>query len=266
MKKIIAAVSTVFIFAAFGIGQQSNLQELRRENRLPGWANYICYVDTKGMDQSWFMLVAYAPAKDFAPAARFGYKRGITFQEYNVFRDGISASNLPASPEEVESALQDYAKKGTAPIGVVVLLQTKIQSFENAVAFAKVVAQRESGEELRKDKLTTALLDAPSGTNYHNFLAENPQFPESVLHTQKYLNAGVRIPDVKPYREGNIIFEKDFGNGLFLTDPENKFKGDPIRVEIQMQETESGLRFSRRFQRTDSLGTPFMGRCDPIAQ
>ena len=200
------------------------------------------------------MLVAYQPFKDdiftksaLKNAKDLGYKRGLTYQEYFRSSMDIGALNMPLAPETYASELQASVQTGRITGQAADLLSSHLASIENAVALAKAVRNSAADfpsieKSLLHDDEELALLDAPTGTNYHNFIAKHPDFPSSMLDKQKYFNAGVIAPPsgFKIYREGNVIFEKDFGTDIFDTQaPSEKVLG----VRVEMQETSSGLRF-----------------------
>jgi hypothetical protein len=256
---------TLTAAVAVASAQQSSVSELRKENRLPEWANYFCYQDAKKIRSGWFMIVAYDEHDSFKNDSAFGYKRGVTIQEYLGSGVDITAINTPVAPEEYALEVQSMLQTKQISSGTAELLHEHIQSAENAAALAKSARKTsvnfpEMEKELLSDELARALLDAPDGTNYHNFLASHPEFPEAFLDWQKYYNAGIFTPPsgaFKKYREGNVLFEENFGTNVFEG---AAIKGSGIRLRLEMDETSSGLRFVLTY----GMGIPRTGKCEEV--
>src|ERR1700693_687175 len=91
--------SFAFLLPLASVAQKTDVEELRKEHRLPEWANYSCYQDARNIQSGWFMLIAYEPANvpDLKDDHAFGYERGLTYQEYIASDKDIVAINMPAS-------------------------------------------------------------------------------------------------------------------------------------------------------------------------
>ena len=255
-----------FLISATGFCQspQTAVDELRTENRLPEWANYLCYQDDKSIISGWLMLVAYQPdghdfffERDAKGAKELGYKRGFTFQEYTRGEKEIRPINMPSSSEMLNSEVKAGLESGHISMGAFELLNSRLLAANNAVAIAKEVWDKvkKSGtrdilqKENPMEEEDYALLDGPDRTNFHNYVKKHPEFSEIQLQRQKYYDAGMGVPPdgttFKSYNEGNVIFERDFGSEVFETlDGLGNFpKARVVSTRIQMQETSSGLRF-----------------------
>lgn len=211
------------------VAQLSRVEKLRQENRLPAWANYVCYMDAKNIDSGWFMLIAYqTPQRDpFFPngsdaAKSFGYMRGLTYQEYIDSDTGISPINMPPTPTELADALRKAQEGQAIPRTDIDMFSDELADIHNEIAVAKhtqVMLESNQSAEVTflKDPLSQALLDAPDGTLFQKYLSSHPDFNTQLLYSQKYLNAGKLSPagGVKDYLEGNLAFERDYGSGVF---------------------------------------------------
>lgn len=259
------------------VAQHPGVEELREEDRLPEWANYVCYEDAKNIQSGWFMIMGYRSPADafFKDAHAFGYTRGLTYQEYMSSNKEITTVNVPISQESVEAEYQADAKTGQISLGVLGLLMVQVTSVENASAIAKAVrksaAEVGMEKELLGDEEEQALLDFPNGTNYRRFLAKHHDLPEHYLARQKYLNAGIIDPPggYRTYPDGNVIFEKGFGSEVFETASAGEKATDDkmLRVRIEIQDVSSGLRFVKSHSLGNSgLGIPIAGKCDLISR
>lgn len=269
----------VAVLTVPAVAQRAYVEQLRKESRLPEWANYVCYEDAKNMVSGWFMLVAYKSASNdnfftsASDANRFGYKRGLTYQEYLASETGISAMNMPISPEEYESELKKMFQTGKASASALTLLEAQMVAERNAVAITKMTRQRAANhpsleKQLLEDEEVQALLDYPDGTKYHGFVDKHPGYISHLLDMDKYHNAGITPKDgFNIYREGNVIYEKAFGSDIFETAGTGDKPTDDkiLSVRIQMQDTASGLRFLKSHAFGSSgIGIPVSGRCDLI--
>jgi len=269
----------VLLFNLPVLAQRPNVEELQKENRLPEWANHVCYVDSRNIQSGWFMVVAYQSAigddQDAKEFDAFGYERGVTYQEYIGSDKEIAAINMPISPEEYSSQLRAALETKRVSAKALEMLEAQLQSAQNAIAMAKAVRKKAAKyptieEELLKDEEERALLDAPDGTNYHNFITNHPEFPEVFLHRQKYYNAGIPSPPsgaFTVYREGNLLFEKDFGSDVFETAVTGEASSNAglLVIRVEMQDTASGLRFVKsQSLRNSGVGIPIAGKCDPL--
>lgn len=266
-----------------GFAQQGHVQELRKENRLPAWANYVCYNDAKNIQSGWFMLVGYQPAErdaffpsDPKGAKDFGYSRGLTYQEYIATDTGISPINMPISPEEYAEELPKAMQGQPVSQKTIDMARSEAVAMDNAIAYAKstrrAVAKYPALEaKFLKDQEAQALLDAPDGTNFQNYLVAHPGFATQVFYRQKYTDAGITAPvgGFRVYREGNVAFERDFGSGIFgpagsLRSADEPAKG--LATRIQMEDTASELRFLQSSTIDGArVGIPITGRCDHIS-
>ena len=120
------------LFTAPAVAQRVYTDQLRKEHRLPEWANYVCYEDAKNVASGWFMVVAYKSASDddfftsASDANRFGYKRGLTYQEYLASDTGITAMNMPISPDEYASESKEASKPGKASANALTLFEAQM--------------------------------------------------------------------------------------------------------------------------------------------
>jgi hypothetical protein len=278
-KNALTCILLVFAFSAAAVAQRAYVEQLQKEHRLPEWANYICYEDAKNIDSGWFMLVAYKGAaqddffKNASDASRFGYERGLTYQEYLGSDTGIKAMNMPISPEEYESELEKAAQTGKASANALTLLEAQMAAERNAVAIVEKTRQQVANnptleKRLLEDEEVQALLDYPEGTKYRIFVKKHPGYISHLLDIQKYHDAGITPKDgFNVYREGNVIYENAFGSDVFETagtgdkPTDNKI----LSVRIQMQDTAPGLRFLKSHAFGSSgIGIPVSGKCDLI--
>jgi hypothetical protein len=266
-----------------GFAQQDHVQELQKESRLPAWANYVCYNDARNIRSGWFMLIGYQPAQrdaffpnDPKGAKDFGYSRGLTYQEYIASDTGISPINMPISPEDYAEEMPKAMQGQPVSAKTIEMAHGEVVAMDDAIAYAKstrqAVAEYPALEaKFLKDAEAQALLDAPDGTNFRNFLEGHPGFATQVFYRQKYIDAGMTAPDggFKVYREGNVAFERDFGSGIFgpagsLRSTDEQTKG--LATRIQLEDTASGLRFLQSNTIDGSgIGIPITGRCDHIS-
>jgi hypothetical protein len=271
---------SVAVSSVSAVAQQTYVEQLRKESRLPEWANYVCYEDAKNLVSGWFMLVAYKPASDddlftsSGDAERFGYERGLTYQEYLSSDTGISPMNMPISPEEYASELKNMLETGKASPKAISLLAAQTVAAQNAVAIAKITRQRAAThpaaeKQLLEDEELQALLDCPDGTKCHNFIDKHPGFISHLFDMGKYHNGGITPKDgFNTYREGNVIYENLFGADIFETPGTGDKATDDksLSARIQMQDTASGLRFLKSHAFGGSaIGIPVSGRCDLIS-
>jgi hypothetical protein len=244
----------------------NQVDELRREDRLPGWANYVCGVDQVGA-RGTFMLIAYQQS---GFKAETGYTRGLTYQEYSTDEKNanILPVNLPPSPEaysqDIKAVSAAIAAHGDAslPQASLILLKAQMIAFKNQVADVK---EAFLSDDAMKDEVIQARFDAPNSTNYHNLVQRHLDAFMFWLAEQKYENAGVIPQSVKAYREGNVIYETGFpGSGTFETTAgmdeaqSKKF----MNVRIQMTSTSSGLRYTQSYP--SGVSATENGACDPI--
>jgi len=263
------------------------VEELRKESRLPKWANYVCYEDLKNLQGGFFILIGYTPPagdpffRDRQSALKFGYSRALTYQQYVESETGIIATYLPMSPESFEEEMPKVMQSRQISPGALELVNTEIIALHNAIAIAKSTRVIVAGDptlesDFLKDPEAQALLDAPDGTNYRDYLLSHPGYVEGLLYRQKYYPAGIVEPEggFKVYREGRLIFERDFGLDLFepagdLGKIGGTGKSAPrgLVLKMQMQDTESGLRFIYTLSDNGSaVGDPIGGKCDPITE
>ena len=260
-------------------------EELRKENRLPEWVGYVCFQDATNMNTGLFVLMGYQPVTsdfffhDGKSAKAFGYSRGLTFQEYLGSDTGVTTMNMPISPEAFAEELPKAMQSGKISMAAIELLNAQRVAFQNAIAIAKSTRQSVAKfptleRDFLKDEEAQALLDAPDGTNYHNFEDKHPGYLPSLLHRQKYYDAGIIDPKggFTIYREGKVIFEDDFGSNVFQSagddgrvGGEGKSATSGLAVRIQMEDTASGLRFVQTHSLGGSgIGIPIVGKCDLI--
>jgi hypothetical protein len=246
----------------------SQVDELRQEGRLPGWANYVCGADKIAAHGS-FMLIAYQQS---GFKAESGYTRGLTYQEYlgtDEKNANIQPVNLPRSPEaylqDMRALSEAVAARTDAslPQASLILLKAQIIAFKNQGADVKEAFLSGDAE---RDEVIQARFDTPSGTNYHNLVKKHLDAFMFWLAEQKYENAGVTPNSVKVYREGNVIYETGLpGSGTFETTAgmdeaeSKKF----LNVRIQLTPTPSGLRYTQSYP--SGVGATENGACDPIA-
>lgn len=215
------------------------------------------------------MLIAYE--RSFIPEA--GYTRGLTYQEYFGMDEKISSPltiNMPESPEDVEQeniklrrAFATGETKGlTVTQGYDEIMNASMTAMDNVVARTKRAHSRGFGDTT--DEMTQALLDAPSGTNYHNFIKKHPDAFQYWLAEQKYANAGTFPDEVKVYREGHVIYESGFETFETAAGKEKTDAKGTFNVRIQMSSTPSGLRYTQ--SHPSGLGMTISGACDPIVQ
>lgn len=266
------------------------LKELRSENRLPEWANYVCYVDIEDLKSGYFMVIAYQSAandpvfpNDGKDADKFGYIRSLTYQEYMGSDTGITAMNMPITPAEYADSeeMSKVVESGTISWKALELMTAQVIALNNEVAIAKSAVQSAAKypsmeNSLIKDKETDALLDAPDGTLFQEFLDKHPGYAMKMFYEQKYIDAGlINLPGgYKAYNEGNMIYEKNFGSEIFESihsdgkiGNNHKSEKDGLRTRIQMENTASGLRFMESHTMgVSSVGIPIDGKCDPISK
>jgi hypothetical protein len=256
----------------------AHVAELRKESRLPGWANFTCYEDNKNMRSGWFMLIGWQPVindlffNDAKKAKEFGYARALTYQEYIASDAGdITAMNMPIPPEALAGETRKAMESGQISVRALQAINQQLTSERNAIAVAKMGWTIGAADP--KDEETLALLDAPAGTNFHKFLDKYPGYLSLLLYRQKYYGAGIiDFPNDTLDREGNVIFETDFGSGEFetlddegRTSTKEKSVQRGIIVRIQMEETSSELRFLQSHSLNGSgIGIPVDGICDLI--
>lgn len=262
---------------------RAHVEGLRTESRLPDWSNYVCYEDFHPTD--WFMLIGYQPAisdpwfHDGEKARAFGYSRGLTYQEYIDSDTGVTTINMPMSPEayneEMPKVMQGQ-NGGKISLAALQFVGAMMASENNAIALIKNVMQKAGKRgfegDLLKDEETLALLDAPYGTNFNNYLDKHPDYLFVLLARQKYYSAGIADAPggFKVYREGNVIFESYFGSDVFETaDAEGntaskeKSAQSGLAARIEMEETDSALRFVMTHSlRGSGIGIPIAGECD----
>ena len=271
------------------VKQQAYVEQLRLENRLPDWANYVCYQDAKNFQTGLFMLIGYRPAtsdpffpNDSKGAKEFGYSRGLTYQEYIGSDTDVTPINMPISPEEYAEERSKALQAGPGSLislELLAMFDAQSVAVNNAIAVTKstirgAATYPDIEEPLLKDEEVQALLDAPDGTNYHNYLKNHPGYFEISLIRQKYYDARIIDPPggFKIYREGNVIFESVFGLGVFepaasigkIGGGEKSGEGG-LTTRIEMEDTASGLRFLQSHALGGSaIGIPITGKCDPI--
>jgi hypothetical protein len=244
------------------------VEELRRESRLPGWANYVCGIDQIGVHGGPLMLIAY---QQNGYISGEGYKRGLTYQEYIISEKDtdIRTINMPQSPEQyaqdVAAAARANAAGDTKDVpfshGSSVLLKAELVALQNLIYRAKRASKWGllSPDDLKNEEIQ-AFLDAPDGTNYRNFINKHPDAFQYWLAEQKYVNSGLIAKQVKVYREGNVIYESGQpGFGKFETSAGSKGIMD---IQIEMTSTPSGLRFTQSY--LSGIGMTTSGACDPI--
>jgi hypothetical protein len=182
--------------------------------------------------------------------------------------------NMPISPEEYESELKNMFQTGKASANAITLLAAQLMAQQNAVATAKIIRQRAAShpaieKQLLEDEELQALLDCPDGTKCHNFIDKHPGYISHLLDKDKYRDAGITPKDgFNIYREGNVIYENQFGSDIFETAGTGDKPTDAkiLSVRIQMQDTASGLRFVKSHSFGSSgIGIPVSGRCDLIS-
>jgi len=271
------------VFAALPLhAQQKHVEELRKENRLPAWANYVCYMDANNIQSGWFMLVGYQSTSGdpFFPndpkgAGDFGYHRGLTYQEYIASETGISPVNMPISPDEFAEEIPKAMKGLPVSEEVIDMVRGELMAMDNSVASAKSLRQKLAADpaletKFLQDPEAQALLDAPDGTNYQSYIKSHPSFPVEMYYRQKYFNAGIVSPvgGFKVYLEGNLAFEHDYGSGVFGPPGSARGSGEAttgLAARIEMDDTSSGLRFLKSNSLNGSgIGIPIGGRCDLI--
>lgn len=244
----------------------SQVDELRQEDRLPGWANYVCGVDQTGARET-FMLIAYQQS---GFKAESGYTRGLTYQEYSTDEKNakIVPVNLPPSPEEYSQDMRAISaaiaarSDASLPQASLILLKAQIIAFKNQVADVK---EAFLSDDAVKEEVIQARFDAPNSTNYHSLVKRHLDAFMFWLAEQKYENAGIIPQSVKAYREGNVIYETGVpGSGTFETtagmDEAQSMKF--MNVRIQMTPTSSGLRYTQSYP--SGAGATENGACDPI--
>lgn len=252
------------------MADNSNVEALRKEARLPDWANYVCYSDAKGIRSGWFMVIGYSRADDLTvrSAEAFGYARGLTYQEYLASDKDVMPLNMPVSPEDAASAMKQADDTHELPMNVILAGEERIKSLQNAIALVKAAARLMTAEQIRQNEPEKALLDAPDGTNFRSYMAQHSFFPQDLQNRQKYYNAGFSpaLADTVPiFREGNLLFEKDFASGFFETAVPEEMP-QLMRTQIQMQETDSGLRFvMASYIGNSAFGIPRSGKCEAIS-
>lgn len=265
------------------------VEDLQLEGRLPPWANYVCGDDQIGMHGGLIMLMGYQPGgvavgfKSIEDETRYGYVRGLTYQEYFGIDEkiaNITTVNMPQSPETyhqnmtaLQAAIANHTPNAKISLETLVMMHAMGIAMENASALAKSamhdpqIAQYGFDKDLAKDPETVALLDEPDGTNYRNFIAQHPEYFGVWLARQKYLNAGWTPEHMSAYREGNVIYETGGpGSGTFetaagMSDSASK---DLTFVRIQMSTTPSGVRYTE--SHPSGVGLTINGACDSIAQ
>jgi hypothetical protein len=251
------------------------VQELKREGRLPGWANYICGEDQQGMYGAMLMLIGY---QEGGFTQKTGYMRGLTYQEYfgmDEKNPSPVAVNLPMTPESVEletgrvaTLLAAHTPNATTTISFETRMNAELIAADNQIALTKdSLGKGYITEADMKDEMIQAMLDGPYGTNWHAFVSKHPEAWEYWLARQKYENAGMFPDDVKIYREGNVIYEAMFGSGLFetATGMDKSDLKSLVNTRIQMSSTASGLRYTVSTT-YGSIGIPISGACDGIAR
>jgi hypothetical protein len=265
------------------------VEELRREGRLPLWTNYICGDDRIGMNGGLIMLMAYQDGgvavgfRSIEDERRYGYIRGLTYQEYFGTDEKVAdvrTVNMPQSPEEyrqnmtaAQAAIANHTPNATISQDTLVLSNEMSVALNNASAAAKSamhdpkVIQYGFDKDIAKDPEVKALLDEPDGTNYRNFIAQHQEYFDIWLARQKFHNAGWDPDNMSIYREGNVIYETGgTGSGTFETATgmsKSESRGLTY-VRIQMIPTPSGLRYMQSYP--SGVGMTINGACDPIAQ
>jgi hypothetical protein len=265
------------------------VEELRREGRLPLWANYICGEDRVGVTGGLIMLIAYQDGgmafgfRSIEDERRYGYIRGLTYQEYFGTDDKVADArtvNMPQSPEQfrqnmaaAHAAVANHTPNATISQETLVLWNQMHIALDNAAAATKSAMHDpkliEYGfdQDLAKDPEARALLDEPDGTNYHNFIAQHQEYFDVWLARQKFYNAGLDPENKSIYREGNVIYETGgtasgtFETATGMSKPESH---GLTYVRIQMISTPSGLRYMQSYP--SGVGMTINGACDPIAQ